>query len=103
MIKCRNLKILFRSFVSENPDTPLELAREFSEAFENFIVDNPDLSLEDTLRIFEAFVEFYQLESSKQPNYTPRQAINEFSIIGLEMLNGQDFHYIYNNFFRKNH
>jgi hypothetical protein len=68
-------------------------ARGLADAFSSFIDANPNISYEMALRIFGGFVRFYfdrhppQLDTYGEIRFYPFQdAINEFTIIGVQML-----------------
>ena len=76
----------------------------FSDAFGKFIENNPQMTIGDVDRIFQAFVEFTYLEQQKEP-LTVNDAINEFQIIGYQMLDNKNvtFDDIYATFYHELH
>jgi len=100
---------VYASYINSNPEREgqnfLNEARSLSEAFGTFISANPNISRNNATRIFRAFVNFNNNERNLIPNYLPSTAINDFSIIGLQMLEHpeQNFNDIYHNFYRQSH
>ena len=101
--------VVYASYINLNPNREGQnfqnTARSLSEAFGSFISANPNINRDDAIRIFGAFVDFYNMESERIENYIPSRAINDFSIIGLQMLENpyENFNDIYHNFYRKYH
>lgn len=80
-------------------------ARDHADAFSSFLSNNPDITEEQSHRLFTAFVHFVQLERTLNPNLTPAEAINPFSLIGIQMLDAPNltFNEIYDTFYRQIH
>lgn len=101
------IDLLYADYINQHRDRRdiQSDARSLAEAFGIFISSNPNISSADAIRIFRAFVSFYEKENAIRNNYTPNDAINEFSLIGLTMLDNpnDNFNQLYQLFFRQNH
>jgi hypothetical protein len=80
-------------------------ARGYSDAFGYFMSNNPKITREEAIRIFRAYIQFMENERMKGNNLTPDAGINEFSVIGIQMLENRNltFNEIYQLFFHEHH
>ena len=79
-------------------------AEAYGEAFSAFIEANPTITDQQLDRLFDAFIDFVQQEEQQHP-LTLEDAVNEFSIIGLTMLDNPtvSFDQIYAQFAHTQH
>lgn len=100
---------VYTDYLAANPyredQAFLNEARDYQDAFALFLANNPEITRNEAIRIFRAFVEFMRLERQKNPNLTPTNGINAFSIIGIQLLNApmMQFEDVYNMFYHTTH
>lgn len=96
--------LVYAEYLNMDPGRTDRAARDYADAFSLFLSNN-ETTPEETIRIFRGFVYFVQLEQMLNPDLTPAEAINPFSLIGIQMLDAPEltFNDIYDMFYRTTH